>query len=303
MTLQQIMYFQAVVNNGSYAKAAREMYVTQPALSYAIQTLENELDAPLLIREKGKDLRLTPYGKTLLSYAKQLTDTMNNCMDEIKSIKSPYSGIVSVCFAYTASSAQIIDMLLDFQKEEIYRDIRIDITHVDSKHSSYTDPLDGGLYDIAFLSGEESIQDEKEIHAVRMFDQNIVVLMPDNHPLAKRTFLTIEDIQNELLVSYHPDLPFYSWVSDVFAKNGTTMNVSSYVAEWSACTFSVAIGNGIAITPEMDIPYEKRHLKTIPFVVPASAGRWSTYMIWQKSSRLKGSVKELVDFCRAYSKE
>src|SRR5258707_1083825 len=69
ITLRQLEYFVAVVDEGSFTRAAQILHVTQPGLSHQIQALERDLGGPLLERLPRK-VRLTPAGRTALPHAR-----------------------------------------------------------------------------------------------------------------------------------------------------------------------------------------------------------------------------------------
>src|SRR2546430_10621569 len=69
VTLRQLEYFVAVVDEGSFTRAAEILHVTQPGLSHQFQALERELGGPLLERLPRK-VRLTPAGRASLPHAR-----------------------------------------------------------------------------------------------------------------------------------------------------------------------------------------------------------------------------------------
>ena len=69
ISLRQLEYFVAVVNEGSFTAAAARLHVSQPGLSHQIQTLERQLRGPLLER-LPRGVRLTPAGRTALPHAR-----------------------------------------------------------------------------------------------------------------------------------------------------------------------------------------------------------------------------------------
>ena len=71
MTLTQLRHFVGLAQAGSFAQAARLLFLTQPALSRSIQALEEELGAPLLDR-LGRRIALTPLGHEVLDRARRL---------------------------------------------------------------------------------------------------------------------------------------------------------------------------------------------------------------------------------------
>ena len=65
MLLKQLKYFISIVEKGNFTEAAKEIYISQSAISQQIQSLENELGYKLLIREK-RTFTLTPAGNTYI---------------------------------------------------------------------------------------------------------------------------------------------------------------------------------------------------------------------------------------------
>ena len=67
MNLNHLYYFKTLAGLEHYAKAAKELNISQPSLSYAIAGLEKELGVPLF-RKKGRNVALTSYGKAFEEY-------------------------------------------------------------------------------------------------------------------------------------------------------------------------------------------------------------------------------------------
>lgn len=77
----------AVVETGSYTKAAQKMNLTQPAVSHQIRLLESEFDIKLFYRAKNK-LKLTPQGKILVQYARRAAAVYANACQAIEDSKT-----------------------------------------------------------------------------------------------------------------------------------------------------------------------------------------------------------------------
>lgn len=93
MTYEQVESFLAIVNCGNISAAAEYLYVSQSTISSRIQALENELDTPLLLRQKGvRAVELTPYGEAFIPIARQWAvlwrDTQNlRAMDAVQTLQ------------------------------------------------------------------------------------------------------------------------------------------------------------------------------------------------------------------------
>lgn len=91
MTLVQLKHFLELAANGSFSKSAEKLFLTQPALSRSIKSLEDELGQALFDRV-GRKNELTPFGKHVLLQARELVDAANNLKQSSQHILSGQSG-------------------------------------------------------------------------------------------------------------------------------------------------------------------------------------------------------------------
>jgi molybdate transport repressor ModE-like protein len=79
---RKLLAFATLARCGSFTHAARELFLTQSAVSHAIKSLEEELDARLFDR-LGRQARLTPAGERLLAYADRILDEMQRARQDL----------------------------------------------------------------------------------------------------------------------------------------------------------------------------------------------------------------------------
>ncbi len=91
MTLVQLKHFLELATNGSFSKSAERLYLTQPALSRSIKSLEDELGQSLFDRV-GRKNELTPFGQHILQQAQELVDAANNLKQSSKQLLTGQSG-------------------------------------------------------------------------------------------------------------------------------------------------------------------------------------------------------------------
>ena len=85
INMNLLKYFYYVAKYNSYTKAAEELLISQPSLSYSIKVLENQIDKKLFIR--GKKLELTAYGKYLFDEVEKMMDIFDDMLDDDDNIK------------------------------------------------------------------------------------------------------------------------------------------------------------------------------------------------------------------------
>lgn len=83
MRLQQLIYFEKIIEKGSINEAAKALYLTQPSLSNALKELENEMKVQLLVRNK-QGIIPTAEGREFLIYVRQILDQVNLLEEKFK---------------------------------------------------------------------------------------------------------------------------------------------------------------------------------------------------------------------------
>ena len=91
LTLDQIQIFLAVVDEGSFSKAAKKLNRAQSAVTYGIQKLEAQIDLPLFDRASYRPT-LTEAGRTLLSRARRIAEEANGFRESARSLASGVGG-------------------------------------------------------------------------------------------------------------------------------------------------------------------------------------------------------------------
>ena len=91
MNLHLLRLFSAVVQQGSFSKAAASLFISQPAVSKAVQELERQIAAPLLDRSSS-GVALTAAGQTLYRYAEQIFLTEQAAVLELARLRGVEAG-------------------------------------------------------------------------------------------------------------------------------------------------------------------------------------------------------------------
>ena len=100
MNLSQLYYFRKLSELQHYTKAAKELYITQPALSDAIRSLEKELGVPLFQKE-GRNVKLTRYGREFSAYVHDALRELDKGIEIMREYTGRLSGNLSVGWLYT----------------------------------------------------------------------------------------------------------------------------------------------------------------------------------------------------------
>ena len=117
MTLQQLKYFLEIAKTKNFSTAAKNLFVAQSSVSYAIHELEQELKVPLFVRDVNRKVTLTEYGEKYLPYAERIFNLLDEGENELKSMSDPLSGTVRMGFFYCVANSEIPKIFRQFYED------------------------------------------------------------------------------------------------------------------------------------------------------------------------------------------
>lgn len=202
MTLTQLQYVVTIAETKSMNRAAKELYVSQPALSGAIRELEEELQTQLFIRN-NKGIVVTTEGEEFLSYARQMIE-LGNLVEERFVNKSIAKKKFSVSMQhYSFAVEAFIELAKRFAIGEYELAIHETKTHeVLDNVKNYRSEI-GVIYMNSFNEKAlTKILEESELEFVPLYECGISVYLSKTHPLAKKKKITLKELENYPFLSF-----------------------------------------------------------------------------------------------------
>ena len=242
---------------GSLVNTARELFLTQSALSHQIKDLENKLDCQLFER-KTQPVRFTPQGMLLLELANEVLPRVEATKCRLKeSLNQPISNLrLSVechaCFHW------LLPTIKEFNN--FWPDIKIDY----ERGFSY-DAIPDLINDELDLVLTSDIREPDQLEYAHLFDFKLKLIVAPDLELAKKAHVTALDLKNETIISY----PIPRERQDIFKHfiqnarfDGTLKTVDQGLLIFQL----VSAGMGVAALPDWLVtPYESQGLiKSIP---------------------------------------
>ena len=129
MTIQQLEYFLATVEHGSFSSAARSLYLTQPSISEQVRQLEAELGIALFARA-GRGLVLTEAGRRFRPEAERVLADLDRARDAVAGVRDLRGGTLGFGMFGTASAYLIADLAAEFRRR--YPDVRLRLVGLNS---------------------------------------------------------------------------------------------------------------------------------------------------------------------------
>jgi DNA-binding transcriptional LysR family regulator len=192
ITYPQLRTFLAVVRARSLTKAARELNTSQPTVSLQLRALRKSLGATLVERPDS-GFRLTPAGDRLRRYAEQTLGGLRAVQQEIAALKGTLAGPLAVGFTFAVGARVLPVALSRFRAQFPGVDVEV---HVDLPEPLFRRLL-GDTLDVACYI---RVRTPPGLTIERVGDQELVVIVSPQHPLARRKRVSPMELSDQPFV-------------------------------------------------------------------------------------------------------
>ena len=246
MELMQLRYFATVARLGNISRAAQELYVTQPNLSKSIARLEEELGVPLF-EKNGRSISLTQYGEQFLACAQETLSILDEGVESLQRV-SRGEGLIRLGLLRTLGVDYVPKLAARFLAENPGKDIRF--TFHTGVTSHLLDELAEKKVDLVFSSKPPV---EMGLTAIAVEQQDLVLIVPKNHPLAKNHSVDLTETLPYPQVYFSEGSGMRGVVEELFSKIDGKPVIAYETEEDQVVAGLVAAGFGIAVVPYMDM--------------------------------------------------
>lgn len=193
MTFQQLRCFVAVAQHLNFRQASAQLYLSQPAVTHQIQTLEAELGVALF-RRAQRHISLTDAGRSLYSDAVDILDRVE--MARQRAQQAAWAG--PTLHVGCESSIQIFRLPQIYQQ---YRQLCPDtfISNTEVAHNERRTLLINGQLDVAFMA-QTNLPIPSGLSYATLFKGYFCCIVPAGHRLAQRSSVGIQDLEGEVLI-------------------------------------------------------------------------------------------------------
>jgi len=245
MKLSQIKSFVTVARCGTFSQAAIELDLTQPTVSHAIATLENDLGIQLLFRGK-KGVNLTPAGESILIYCYQTLESIEKIRQEANRYKSLDGGKVRIS-AFRGAAAQLLPKIRAYFKTK-YPQIDVKITE-EKDCPQVEQMVADGKADLGFTT----LPTSKDLETIEVMRDDYIVLLPPDLELSNRAKLSWSQLISIPIISYPNQNSCFREIKNYFKDGGYKFQPCEQVKESDTIINLVATGSGAAILPGLSV--------------------------------------------------
>ena len=189
--ITKLKTFVAVADLGSFSRASEILYITQPAVTQQIKSLEKMVGAELFQRQGGR-IVLTEEGKRVYELAKALLKDYENLVEEMAKIKKDFKDSLFVGISTTLSEYKVPELLVEFHSQMPGIYIRAFVEN----SQQIEEGLSSGILNIGIIEREPS----EKFRAIRWFYDEIIFFTHPSHPFAKGGEIEPEDLYSTELI-------------------------------------------------------------------------------------------------------
>lgn len=248
MDLLQLEHFLAVVDEGSFTRAAERVCRTQSAISQSIKKLEEEVGAPLFARDMP-EVCLTQSGKLLVDYARRIVRLRDEAVRSLDDLRRLVAGSVSVAAHESAAVYLLPAPLKSYLRA--FPDIKVGIYR--SRLDEIPRQVLDREVDIGFVKEEPGF---RELNSVQVHMDEMVLIAAPEHPLVRRPRVTVADLSHEHFVIHHSCGATTQRVMRLFDEHGCRCKVAAELWSFETIKQFVREEVGLAVVPGISVRQE-----------------------------------------------
>jgi DNA-binding transcriptional LysR family regulator len=247
MELYPLQVFLTVAAEKSFSRAAEKLLRTQPAVSLALQRLEQELGEKLIDRS-GKDLLLTDAGRTVLDYARRFQSLQQELDNSLAELRDNSAGRLTI----GANESTTLYLLRHIgQYRELYPKVKVQVRR--SLSSRIPGELLDGNLELGVISYDP--RDERLKSKVIYSDALAFVISPRHH-LAPRKTVSIAELGSETFIAHNVVSPYRDVVLREFQSHHVPLRMEVEMPTIETIRKLVQNNLGVAFLPRMCVEQE-----------------------------------------------
>lgn len=248
MNLHQFKFVQeAVRRNLNLTEAAKALHTSQPGVSKAIIELEEELGIDIFARHGKRLKRVTEPGQHVLKSIEVIMREVGNLRRIGEQFSQQDSGTLSIATTHTQARYVLPTRVATLREK--YPHVNI------SLHQGAPDQVAQMLInDVAEIGmATESLAKYEELVTLPVYEWSHVLVLPAEHPLASKTRLSLEDLAEYPIITYHPSFTGRTRIDQAFAQKQLSPRIALEAIDSDVIQTYVRLGLGIGIVAEMAV--------------------------------------------------
>jgi len=245
--LYPLQVFLTVATEKSFSRAAEKLLRTQPAVSLALQRLEQDLGEKLIDRS-GKDLILTDAGRTVLEYARRFQSLQQELDNSLAELRDNSAGRLTI----GANESTTLYLLRHIERyRQLYPGIKVQVRR--SLSSKIPNELLDGNLELGVISYEPG---DERIKSKVIYADALAFVVSPKHRLAHRKVVSITELGAERFVAHNVLSPYREVVLRAFQAHKVALNMEVEMPTIETIRILVQANQGVAFLPRMCVERE-----------------------------------------------
>ena len=290
MNFQQLRIIRETVRqNFNLTEASAALYTSQSGVSKHIKDLEDELGVQLFVRKGKRLLGLTEPGQALLSIVERMlvdADNIKRLADDFNKVDE---GTLTIATTHT-QARYVLPPIVNLFKKEFPK---VHLILQQASPVEIAEMLLQGEADIGIAT--ESLTTEENLASVPYYDWCHSIITPQDHPLASKTEISLTDLAEYPIITYHGGFTGRSKIDKAFTDAGVDVNIvmsaldADVIKTYVELGMGVGVVNNVAYDAERD--YRLKQIQTDIF------GLNTTWIAVRKGHLLRGYGYEFISLC------
>ncbi|EON73745.1 LysR family transcriptional regulator [Lysinibacillus sphaericus] len=285
MELRDLKAFMAVVEHGSFTKAASESFVSQPSLSKSIKKLEDTLHVELLNRST-RNVDLTDAGNIAYKQGQKIMRSVHDLhilLDDLLNIKT---GSIKLGIPPLIGTLFFPEIARKFHKR--YPEVHLELVERGAKMIGTL--VENGEVDMGIVVLPT---DERKFTVQSFVEDQFFVFINEQHPLATQDHILLQDLKNESFITLTEEFTLHDYVIKSCKSAGFNPLIGYKSSQWDLIVELVSSNLGVTLLPySIAAKQTNRNVKIIPllnFDMP-----WRLGVITKKNTYQSYALKQLL---------
>ncbi|NRD80102.1 LysR family transcriptional regulator [Bacillus sp. BRMEA1] len=287
MELRQLAFFMEAAKHKSITKAAEHLHISQPALSKAIMSLEEELGMTLIIRT-NKTSNLTDAGKVVHEYGLKMMGLLDEMKLSLNDMTNLTRGQINIGLPPFIGSLFFPRVMAKFHRA--FPNIELNITEYGG--ARVVKSVEEGEFElgVAVLPLDEQI-----FKVYPIVEEEMKLLVHKNHSFAGRKEVNVKDLKDEEFIFYHEEFALNQIIRNhFFITAGFEPQILFKSSQWDLMSEMVAANLGLTILPQSIC--NRLFAKDIEIISLKPTIMWRLAVITKKDRYISNAGKTFIDF-------
>ncbi|VAX13315.1 Transcriptional regulator, LysR family [hydrothermal vent metagenome] len=280
MDISSLRAFVCVAENSSFSRASEQLYLTQPAVSKRIATLESELDTTLFDRI-GRNISLTESGQALLPRARRILLEIEDSRRTISNLSGQVGGRLSIATSHHIGLHRLPPVLRRYTSR--YPQVELDLRFIASEDACRA--IRQGELELGIIT--LPLESPTDLKTREVWDDHLAVVSSVSHPLAIKKSLSLAQLLKHPAILPNPGTYTRKIVERAVMQTVSVRMSTNYL---ETIKMLVSIGLGWSVLPENMLNAELKVLKVANMNISRKLG-----LVWHPERTLSNAAQAMME--------